>query len=251
MSKAKVSAGWLASEWLDEPLLAFGEGGRHVSPRSGVARYGPGSYGLPRHPQVIRLGVVGPGRLIEAARDWLRGLADGVSGSETTPEFPGCDISRGYMARVEFADQWNQVLSQSEMTSVLGEAKRVRRFSAAVDLVDAKLRVIGEQDSPPAVVIVALPDDLVRQCGTWMSPTQGVTSFRDLRRSIKARAMRWRLPTQFLRESTIDGRDPTPVARVAWNLFTGLYTKAGGYPWSPVGLRPGTCYIGTLSAKLE
>jgi hypothetical protein len=33
-------------------------------------------------------------------------------------------------------------------------------------------------------------------------------------------------------------------SEIAWNFFTGLYFKAGGFPWGPIGLTPGTCYIG-------
>ena len=67
---------------------------------------------------------------------------------------------------------------------------------------------------------------------------------RDLRRAIKARAMRYRIPTQILREQTIDGRDKTPKARIAWNFFTGLYFKGGGLPWAPFRLSKDTCYVG-------
>jgi hypothetical protein len=59
--------------------------------------------------------------------------------------------------------------------------------------------------------------------------------------------MRYRLPTQLLHSDTARIK-PTPgqdhPAEVAWDLFTGLYFKAGGSPWAPVGLPPGTCFIG-------
>jgi hypothetical protein len=55
---------------------------------------------------------------------------------------------------------------------------------------------------------------------------------------------RLRLPTQLLREATSGGRDETPPSRIAWNFFTGMYCKAGGYPWGPHGLTQGTCYVG-------
>ena len=71
---------------------------------------------------------------------------------------------------------------------------------------------------------------------------------RDLRRAFKAMAMRYRIPTQFLRESTTGltdtRRQMDHPSEIAWNLFTGLYFKAGGLPWSPADITPGTCFIG-------
>jgi hypothetical protein len=33
-------------------------------------------------------------------------------------------------------------------------------------------------------------------------------------------------------------------SRIAWNLFTALYFKVDGLPWSPTGLAPGSCFVG-------
>jgi hypothetical protein len=33
-------------------------------------------------------------------------------------------------------------------------------------------------------------------------------------------------------------------ADLAWNLFTAVYFKAGGFPWAPVGIPEGTCHLG-------
>lgn len=242
--RAAVSDAWLECSWLGEPMLAFGRGGRHVSPRTGIARYGPGSIGSARHPNRVRLGIIAPGDLIEQVQGWLTRIAEGVSGTETTPEFPGWQRDRGFLSELEFSTAWNEVMSQSELRDALGHDRKLARFQATVDLIDDKLRLIAQSDRPPDVVYIGLPNDLIREVGSWMSPAKGVSSFRDLRRAVKGRAMRWNLPTQFLRQFVVEGRDATPLARIAWNLFTGLYTKAGGYPWSPIGLPPGTCFVG-------
>jgi hypothetical protein len=57
-------------------------------------------------------------------------------------------------------------------------------------------------------------------------------------------AMKYRIPTQILREETATDSTGDNPSKVAWNFFTGLYFKAGGTPWGPVGLQRGTCYIG-------
>ncbi|GCE16742.1 hypothetical protein [Dictyobacter kobayashii] len=60
--------------------------------------------------------------------------------------------------------------------------------------------------------------------------------------------MRHRLTTQIIRQRTYDAvpgiKDIDHKSRVAWNLFSGMYFKGGGIPWSPKGLMPGTCYVG-------
>src|SRR5262249_30211903 len=75
----------------------------------------------------------------------------------------------------------------------------------------------------------------------------------DFRRQIKARCMRWQIPIQIVRESTLridatsesnDARDLTPLSDRAWNLGVALYYKAGGKPWRLSTARDGVCYIG-------
>ena len=73
MTTATASAPALGLSWLPEPLLEFGEGGRHVDPKEGVARYGPQTLGSSSHPDRVRIGLIGSAELIERARDWLMG----------------------------------------------------------------------------------------------------------------------------------------------------------------------------------
>jgi hypothetical protein len=56
--------------------------------------------------------------------------------------------------------------------------------------------------------------------------------------------MRNKLPTQLMDQKTIEFRDPDNPAKIAWNFFTSLYFKGGGAPWGPIGLSPGSCYMG-------
>lgn len=56
--------------------------------------------------------------------------------------------------------------------------------------------------------------------------------------------MKYKIPPQPMDQKTIEFRDPDHPAKIAWNFFTGLYFKAGGTPWGPTGLMPGTCFMG-------
>ena len=123
-------------------------------------------------------------------------------------------------------------ISQNELRSVLETKKSRDRFDEAITLIDGKLRRISEVDAPVDYVLVVIPDDLYRKSRVVDYRDKGPVH-RDLRRVLKARAMHYRAPTQLLRESTIlrnSDKGLDHEATVAWNLFTGMYFKAGGTP---------------------
>ena len=233
-------------QYFAEPLLIFGDNGMHIDPKSGIARYGPRSY-MPtrKHPSTVRAGFIGTADTIEKSQHWLEANSFGVRGDAKHPEFPGYQIDRGFFSKLEFDDDWIEQISQSEMVELLSIRSSRDRFEAFVASLDNKLRLLSEKDQVPQYVIIGLPNEIVRRGGTvdYHDKQLGVVH-RDLRRAVKATAMKYHIPTQFLRQPTMESRDPDHPAKIAWNFFTGLYFKAGGVPWGPVGLMPGTCYVG-------
>lgn len=226
--------------------MTFADEQVHVDPKAGIARYGPRSYGRGEHPAAVRVGLVGTAETIATARRWLETNADGVSGDAKNPEFPGYQRDRGFCSDLIFDDGAHEAITQTELQDLLqGRRSQRERFEAALALVDEKLRVLGDRDNPPQYVVIGLPNELVRRCrvAEYHDPELGMVH-RDLRRAIKATAMKYRIPTQLLRQTTMEGKDPTPASKIAWNFFTGLYFKAGGFPWGPHGLAPSTCYVG-------
>jgi hypothetical protein len=193
----------------------------------------------------VRVGFVGSATTVAAATEWLRELAQGVPGDENNPEFPGSSKDRGFFTELRFDAAWNETLSQTEIKELLEIPRQRARFEATVALIDDKIRRLSERDSAPQYIVIAVPDDVLVKCriANYRDRERG-NVHRDLRRAVKAAAMRHHIPTQLLRQQTMDGRDETPLSKIAWNYFTGLYFKAGGRPWGPVGLSPGTCYAG-------
>lgn len=233
-------------QYFPEPLLVFGDGGLHVDPKAGIARFGPRSLGTSQHPPRVRVGLIGTADTTSMVQSWLKSSADGVPGNAKHPEFPGYQADRGFFSTLDFADSWTELLTQTEVKELLAERLPQRdRLERTVDLLDAKLRLLSELDRPPEYVVVSLPDELVRRCkvADYHDKQLGMVH-RDLRRAFKAVAMRYRIPTQLIDVATMDGRDKTARSKIAWNFFTGLYFKAGGSAWGPYGLEPGTCYIG-------
>jgi hypothetical protein len=100
-SRARIRASWRR-----EPLLGFAGDRTHVDPKTGIARYGPASLGLPRHPERLRLGFVGSGKSIGAAQEWFRRTSPGVAGDapKKLPDFPGFMEDRGFFSSLVEAD---------------------------------------------------------------------------------------------------------------------------------------------------
>lgn len=230
---------------LQEPFLLFGDSGLHVDPKSGIARFGPRSLGSALHPTNVRVGIIGTAELTETAQRWMEHGALGVRGDEKNPSFPGFAKDRGFFSWLAFDDAWNSLITQSEMTALLSTTRRRDRFEQTVALIEGKLKLLAERDQPPQYVVIVISDEMLTRCGVcdYFDKEKGQVH-RDLRRALKAVAMKYRIPTQLLRQKTIEGRDPTPASKIAWNFFTGLYHKAGGFPWVPHGLEAGTCFVG-------
>jgi len=239
----------LEARLVTEPLLAFANGGLHVDPKEGLARFGPRSWSPKRrHPDVVRVGFVGSANSVERAMQWLRVAGEGVRGEGPHLSFPGCAEDRGYYTRLDIADDRTQVLSQRELRLLKDLESDRARFEATLALLEEKLSLLADLDQAPDYVVMAIPDQLFKASrAVEYFDADGGRVHRDLRRALKARAMRYRIPTQVVLGDTTTLK-PRPgqdhPAEIAWDFFTGLYFKAGGVPWSPTGLPANTCYIG-------
>ena len=241
----------IAANWVGEPALSFAGERRHVDPKTGIARFGPASLGLPRHPDSIRLGYVGSGKSIASAQEWFRRTAHGVAGdpAKRLPDFPGFMGDRGFFTALTDAADLVETLTAHELSGIKRIRKAAERFDAAVALVADRVRLLAQQDDRPDLILLALPQELLEltQRVKFHDPAMGLV-FRNLRRALKAELMRFGVPTQILLQRVSEAepgtRNVDHASRVAWNMYTSVFLKGGGVPWRPVGLRPDTCYIG-------
>jgi hypothetical protein len=183
--------------------------------------------------------------------NWFETTVSGVRGHENAglPHFPGCDSDRGFFSQLQFGGVLQAKITRHELRAVLKARLKKDRFANAVDLVTDKIRLLSQQDQRPTVIVLALPDEIVGQVRAvrYRHPKRGLVVL-NLRRALKARAMQFGIPTQILLQNVAEADDRTRGvdhrSRVAWNLYTGLFYKAGGVPWRPTGLRADTCYVG-------
>lgn len=250
-SVIQVKPPHISCSYYDEPSLQFCGGRVHISPHMGLTIFGPRSLDLSqRHPETIKVGFVGSGRSVESALAWLRSCLPGVDGNEAHQAFPGFMEDRGFFSQLLLDNSdWIEIITQHEIAAVARLRLHKDRFELALGTVCDKLRLLSQKDRPPDYVVVAIPDELLTHCKTidFRDPQLGEVH-RDFRRAIKAVAMRFHIPTQILlqrtTEATPEDRTVDHKSKCAWNFFTGLYFKAGGIPWSPKELTPGTCYVG-------
>lgn len=233
-------------EYIDEPKLRFADGYEHVDPKTGILNSAPKSYAPQhRHPATIRVGFIGSAETIEKAKQWLIRGTEGIPGDENHPPFPGFREDAGFRSRLVFDNNWIAQIYQTEIDEILKIRRSRERFERMLFTLEEKLKLLTNKDLLPEYVIVAIPSNLYRECRVtdYVDKNLGETH-RDLRRAFKAIAMRYRIPTQLIKQETIEDETGDVLSKISWNFFTGLYFKAGGFPWGPVGLTPGTCYIG-------
>lgn len=234
-----------SAEYLKEPLLEFAQG-THEDPKTGIIEHGP--YSLrqsSKHPSTARIGIIGSAESIDSSKQWITDCAGGISGNGQVTDFPGCSPTTGFSVNLQFDEAWNAKITHQEQSAVLGIRNGKSRFEAALELLNEKLASIAALDRVPDCVVLALPPELVDECGGVDYREKGELIHRDFRRALKVVAMRHRLPTQILLQRTwLGGKGVDHKADCAWNFFTALYFKLGAIPWAPVGLDSETCFVG-------
>jgi hypothetical protein len=237
-----------AARWLGEPSLYFQGDRTNVDPKVGIPLYGPRSCGTSRHKQEIHVGFIGTGEAVDRAAKFLDDCSDGVDGDEKHAPFPGCKPDRGFRLALRMNEQVIEKITRQESQQILDIKAGRSRFEQMLGLLHDKLEVLSQRDHPLDYVMLVLPQDLYLKCRSVNYTEKRTPVNRNLRRAFKAMAMRHRKPTQILQDTTTglvkSSRDLDHKSMIAWNLFTGMYFKADGLPWGPVGLPPATCFIG-------
>lgn len=234
----------------EEPALSFGAEREHVCPKTGISLFGPRSVDIEeRHPKSALLGLIGSGQSLASARSWIESSSQGVSGEGQEIDFPGFSLDRGFYTNLQIDNSLCETITHKELSDLTKIRKRKERFDKALTLLADRLRLLSQKDRQPDCIVLALPDEMVQNVRTvdFKDSEQGAVH-RDLRRATKAVAMEFRMPTQILlqrtTEAVLGSKNIDHKATCAWNFFVGLYYKIGGIPWNPIGLTPGTCYVG-------
>jgi hypothetical protein len=268
-----------------EPKLKFGFGQLAADPKEGLFLFGPSRDVV--NPIRLRVGVVGTPAGIALYTSWVDRINRAISPpsqSQTSVFFPGF--------REIFSCQWASApdivvpIAPADISNRLRLEQRHEAVFETVGLfAEAIVQSINEEDSPPTVWFVVIPDEIYQfarpqsyvptaqrvKSQTRMSPRLARRLQRepslfdtdmvaaepylfdlDFRNQLKARLIDSRAVTQIVRESTFQ-QDSLPGTRrlqdsatVAWNLAVSTYYKAGGRPWQLASTRIGVCYVGLV-----
>lgn len=239
----------------------------------------------------ITVGIVGPPAMAADAEQWLQACRGVITNDGSQPfrypHFPGFNNEHPFQCELIFGDTWRETFRKGELDEALQHADFYERIRKVVALYVRALEVLAGREPRPQVVLCCIPQEVIDYCTVQVtksgaekriktpklrrrsvlskkaaaeSPSEeaGGLSAEDedrahqnLRRGLKAEAMRFEFPTQLvwprtLRMTDAPTRDRTlqdPATR-AWNFTTALYHKAGGSPWRLAQVEPGACYMG-------
>jgi len=241
---------------LDEPLLEFGGGGREIDIRFGLMRHGPLE---PERASRVRLGVIGTNETIEGFSRFLDRCQVGIGAKPSRQPnlflpFPGLANENPFRCAFEVDPRARKPIPRSDITRIVTIKSNAEAIEEAVTLFAAQAQAIAEAPGPPDVIICALPFELIsrvlpdsglpRRGDGEDDQAQDQTVAPDFRDLLKARTIHLKRPLQIVWPTTWEdgGRIVRQLSKMAnrpvqdpvtraWNLFGGLYYKAGYVPW--------------------
>ncbi|MDI6896828.1 hypothetical protein [Methanocella conradii] len=268
-----------------EPQIKFRFGQKLDDPHDGLSLFGPVDTDEPSHPKTIIYGLIGTQKGIDAFIEWsrhLNRLLKADNNERLWPPFPGFETV--FNSTWPEKPAWTYTIDGENLSYASRNLDPYKRVYAVVDYYIDGIKLIEKRDENFNVLICIVPDEVWRNCrplskvehgwGTLLSPKKyeerakgQVSLFSDedgyetwnpeqyklsidFRRQIKARSMKYNVPIQIIRESTIQQNNVntkrvlTPISDRAWNLSTAIYYKSGGKPWILSTARNGVCYIG-------
>lgn len=206
------------------------------------------------------------------------------------PLYPGFNLNHPFQCELRYGNPWRAVIKNEDIQAALKEVNFYERIRRVIDLYINAIEVLAGRDPKPQIVLCCIPQDVIDLCTVKttktgevkrrritkaekkateqakfgqtflfpdMDPTLGVEDeiggHDNLRRGLKAEAMRFEFPTQLIWPRTLKlvAQEPQSgearsqdVATRAWNFMTALYHKAGGSPWRIAEIEPNTCFVG-------
>src|SRR5258708_6260521 len=129
----------MRAEFLVEPELEFGGGGRHIDIRYGLAAFGPFDVTAAGRPKEVTIGLVGTPESTESVKTWLEGCSKGVTAKASRlrhlyPAFPGFSKESPFGADLLFPDGRTRQITSRVVTETIAEGDRTRIVERAVSV---------------------------------------------------------------------------------------------------------------------
>ncbi|HEC91442.1 MAG TPA: hypothetical protein ENI51_00350 [Candidatus Atribacteria bacterium] len=242
----------LSAFHLPEPKLLFANDGEAESPCVGLTKYGPrGLSSDPKYHRWIGVGFIGSAKSISLSKNLLESMNNfSIPPKREKPwniTFPGLGIDSPLRFSLCFRREWETEFAKNEIKSIYQLRSKGEKVEKLLQVIDKKLQIISEKETPPNVVIISIPEEIEKVCTE--KDTKAVLlktkTGEDFHNRIKVYGMRWHMPTQIIRPRTLYFRGTQDKSMVAWNLAVGiLYKSQKGHPWKISKLEKDTCYVG-------
>lgn len=264
-------------------------------PRDGLTLFGPIESNLPYG---IMSGVIGTTDGLKKFKNFVKKLQSPIynSNNNTRPFYPGFETifkAKWDPEKIVFCE-----VNELEISKHLYNEDTHTRTFELVTLFTKKIIASTENEDIKADVwFVVIPDEIYYYCRpNSILPKELVQTKRKIKKTsarkmlktgmlsifdsinkenepfdfdaqfhnqLKARLLNKLIPTQILRESTLDWRnfvksngkyirDFSKIeGHLAWSLSTAAFYKTGGRPWKLADIREGVCYVGLVYKKDE
>ncbi len=252
---------------LDEPLLEFGNSNSWICPKEGIRRFTPYDMGQVR-PETVKIGIIGKSDSVDKILGWLekgRYYIDAKPSKQPKlfPSFMGFQEENGFCSKLIHDDSYIRKINNTDFEEVYDSPNEGEVIERAVDLYIADIRFLSKNKRPD-VILCVIPESFVQRFNPKTeSPNESENTDEEdmdedekeneggdqeynFRRLLKARAMKYHIPIQIVRDRIVSpSGEMQDEASIAWNFYTALYYKASGTPWSLIK-PPSTivCYAG-------
>jgi hypothetical protein len=277
---------------IDEPDLEFRYEQKVTDPRVGLSVFGPYDTEQPTHPYNISYGMIGTDNGLRLGKEFFQKIQHEIvsplyfKNERLWIPFPGFQSAFNSVLSNEASKKYR--LDSNELENFVQLRDQNKRVFEVVNKYIEGIENILSSENQIDVIICIVPEIVFKNCRPKSHVSEGtgerVTSkmrrdriagqvdlymsfdpsmYRysvDFRRQLKARVMKYKVPIQILRESTLEteenlpalpGQGKSPLSDRAWNILTTLYYKAGGKPWKLSTSREGVCYVGIVYKRTD
>jgi hypothetical protein len=271
---------------LPVPELEMAGSGYFGNPRRGLVSSGPFDLRFgSAHRAQLRLAIVGPADLTDLAHQWFERCRHPIMSvsstnyEETDVPYPGFQAI--FRSELVTGERETIRIEQGALDAAMARPP-LDAFGAIVNIY-ANAILQAKREFRPDVVVCAIPESIEKRYWSvkrtvsraeknamerisarrasmqielpldW-EPEESAEDLltRDLRRALKAEAMRCEVPIQIVRKNTLIDLASNEAPHIrAWNLCVGLYYKGGGIPWRIRAQGPETCFVGVTFHHLR
>jgi hypothetical protein len=159
----------LRGDFLEEPLLVFGQQMEEQDPRMGLKFHGPYHAHDEKPMPQFNLGIISTGEGRDLALDLLDQLRKSKRSPEANrflrPDYPGFSENTSVKCRIEESKSWGATVTQSEIESIMNIQDSNERIRRGMEIYSTKVEAISREDSRPDVLLCLLPKIIVDYCG--------------------------------------------------------------------------------------